>query len=196
MIFNTIVADLESHVADGYKLLGSTYWPRVIGKALVTPAIHVVVLYRISAVLYQNVLTRPFAFVLRSLAIVWAGTEIHPSAKIGPGLCLVHSQSVVIGPGVTIGANARIAHGVGIGSDAGRVTSSNHSGFPVIGDGVEFAAFSAVLGPVTIGDRAVIGAQSLVMRDVPASSLVMGSPARVVRKLDVPPQTDAQSDGV
>jgi serine O-acetyltransferase len=189
VFFQTIVADLESQVHDTYKS-GPTYWPRVILKALITPAIHVVVLYRISALLYQHPLTRPLAFLLRSATIVWGGTEIHPDARIGPGLCLVHSQSVVIGAGVEIGANARIAHGVGIGADAGRGTPQN-TGFPVIGDDVEFAAFSAVLGPVSIGSHAVIGAQSLVMRDVPPYALVMGSPGRTVRKLDEPSDPEA-----
>ena len=181
----TVRADLESQVHDNYRR-SWTYWPRVVAKALVTPAIHVVLVFRISSLLYQNVLTRPLAFVLRGLTIVWGGTEIHPSARIGPGLCLMHSQSVVIGPGVVIGANARIAHGVGIGADAGRGAAEGTSGYPTVGDDVMFAAFSAVLGPVTIGDHAVVGAQSLVMRDVPSYALVMGSPARKVRMLDEP----------
>lgn len=191
MFFKTILADLESQVHDAYKG-GPTYWPRVISKALISPAVHVVVLFRISALLYQHTLTRPLAFLLRSISIVWGGTEIHPAARIGPGLCLVHSQAVVIGAEVEIGSNARIAHGVGIGSDTrpGRGTPEP-LGLPVIGDDVEFAAFSAVLGPVTIGSHSVIGAQSLVMRDVPPYAVVMGSPARTVRKLDEPAEPEA-----
>ena len=100
---------------------------RVVAKALFTPAIHVTVLYRISAALYRFPLTLPLAFGLRTFAIIWAGTEIHPSVKIGPGLCIVHSQKVVIGPGVVIGSNLRIHHGCTIGprmNHAAKVTTA------------------------------------------------------------------------
>ncbi len=178
----TIRADLESHVDP--RQPATAYWAKVVGKALFAPAVHCVVLYRISAACYRFWPTRPLAFVLRSVGVVWGGTEIHPAAKIGPGLCLVHSQKILIAEGVTIGKNARISHGVSIGGDTGR--HGPESGWPVIGDDVTIALDAIVLGPVTIGDGAVVGAQSLVVRDVPPHGVVAGSPARLVRMVEEP----------
>ncbi len=173
-----MLADLRSGVSPLYPPMH--YWPRVFGKALFSPTVHVVLLYRLSSALYGFLPTRPLAFLLRSVAVVWGGTEIHPSAQIGPGLCLVHSLKVVIGPQVRIGANARIGHGVTIAGDTGKGFTEG-TGIPVIGDDVTIALDSIVLGPVTIGDGALIAAQSLVLHDVPAHSVARGSPAKVVR---------------
>lgn len=184
MLLKTIIADVRSNV-DHTRREGLNYWARVFGKLLFAPAVQVVVIYRISAALYRFRITRPFAFILRSFTIVWGGTEIHPGAVVGPGMCLVHSQKVLIGAGVTIGSDVRISHGVSIGGDTGR-GASGVVGWPVLGDGVTIALDSIILGAVTIGDGAVISAQSFVVRDVPAHALVAGSPARVVRHLDAP----------
>jgi serine O-acetyltransferase len=181
-VLRTILADLKAHVDPRQR--APVFWAKVVGKLLMAPAAQVVVLYRISHALYQNVLTRPFAFLLRSVAIVWGGTEIHPAAQIGPGLCLNHSQMVLIGEGVVIGSHARISHGVSIGGDPGRGTNQALAGWPVLGDGVTVGLHAIVLGPVTVGDHSVISAQSMVVRDVPAHGVVAGSPARLVKMLD------------
>lgn len=186
MLIRTILADMTSHI-DSSKRTGLDYWARVIGKLLFTPAVQVVVVYRISALLYRNPLTRPLAFILRSFTIVWGGTEIHPAAVIGPGFCLVHSQKVLIGEGVRIGRDVRISHGVSIGGDPGRGGPSTYAGWPTLGDGVTIALDAIVLGPVTIGDGAFVSAQSFVVKDVPPRGVVAGSPARLVRRLDDPP---------
>ena len=165
---------------------GLGFWVRVAGKALTSPAAQVAVLFRLSQVLYRWLPTRPLAFVLRGMTVVWGGTEIHPGATIGPGLLLVHSQKVIIGPGVTIGRNARIGQGVTIAGDKGPPAPGSRQGIPVLGDDVTVAVDAIVLGPVTIGDGAVVGAQSLVLHDVPAGAVVRGSPATVVRYVAAP----------
>lgn len=186
MLLRTIMADLKSNVSEERPLI--SFWARVIGKLLFAPAVQVVVLYRFSAALYGFLPTRPLAYVLRSVAIVWGGTEIHPAAQIGPGFCLVHSQKILIAKGVRIGKNVRISHGVSIGGDTGRGSTASMRGWPIIGDDVTIALDAIVLGPVTVGDGAFIVAQAFVVRDVPARTVVAGSPARVVRRL-----TDASS---
>ena len=181
-MLRTIIADMRSHVSPNYT--GLFYWSAVFGKALLNPAIHVTILYRIGSTLYRVPVLRPLSFLLRSVSVVWGGTEIHPSAQIGPGLCLVHSMKIVIGPGVVIGANARISHGVSIGAVTG--PTAGERGLPVIGDNVTVALDAVVMGPLTVGDGAVVSVGSLVVRDVPALAVVAGSPARTVRRLDEP----------
>jgi serine O-acetyltransferase len=183
VLIQTILADMASHI-DARHNKGAKFWVKAVAKLLFAPAVQVVVIYRISSALYQNPLTRPLAFILRGFSIVWGGTEIHPAAKIGPGLCLVHSQKVLIGEGVTIGSNVRISHGVSIGGDTGRGGPQEMAGWPTVGDGVTIALDSIVLGPLTIGDGAFIAAQSFVVKDVPPKAVVAGSPARGVRILD------------
>jgi serine O-acetyltransferase len=191
-MFRNVVADLRSTVHSNYT--GIQFWGRVIGKGLFAPNVHVVLLYRLSVVLYRFLPSRPLAFLVRSMTVVWGGTEIHPATSIGPGLFLVHSHKVVIGPGVRIGSNARIGHGVTIAGDTGQVGTRSKVGIPVLGDDVTVALDSIVLGPVTVGDGAFIGAQSLVLHDVPARSVVRGSPAAVVRYLDETPADDPADD--
>ena len=180
-MFRNVTADLRSHVHPNYT--GLNYWIRVFAKALFTPAIHVTVLYRMSAALYRFPLTMPLAFPLRTFAIIWAGTEIHPSVRIGPGLCIVHSQKVVIGPGVVIGSNLRIHHGCTIAGDLGRGVAPG-AACPVLGDDVTIGLDAYVMGSVTVGDGAIIGAQSLVNKDVEPYTLVAGSPAKLIRRVD------------
>lgn len=181
VLVRTVVADLKASV-DTARYPGILFALVILGRLLVTPAVQVVIVYRLSAVLYQWRLLRPLAFLLRMFTIVWGGTEIHPDAKIGPGLRLVHSHKVVIGEGVIIGRNARICHGVSIGGDLGRKVGI---ACPRIGDGVMVGVDAYILGPVTVGDRATIGAKSLVTKDVPAGAIVRGIPARVVGTSDL-----------
>jgi serine O-acetyltransferase len=186
-VFKTIVADLRSN-ADPSRRTGLDYWSRVLGKAIFAPTVHVVVLYRISSTLYQWRITRPISFILRSMSVVWGGTEIHPSVRIGPGFCLIHSVKVIIAANVTIGEDVRISHGVSIGGDPGRGARDTETIIaPVIGDHVTIGMDSIIMGPVTVGDHSVIGAQSLVIHDIPAYSVAAGSPARVLRRLDNAP---------
>jgi len=180
VLFRTIAADLAAHI-DRTKRSGWKFWLRALLKLAVTPAMQVVVVYRFSAALYQNPLTRPISFLLRMFTIVWGGTEIHPDAKIGPGFCVVHSHKVVIGEGVVIGSNVRVSHGVSIGGDVGR---ANVLGCPHIGDNVMLGVDCYLMGNVTVGDWAMIGAKALVIKDVPPYAVVAGIPAKVLRIAD------------
>jgi len=186
-VFKTIVADLRSN-ADPSRRTGIDYWSRVLGKAIFAPTVHVVILYRISSALYRWRITRPISFILRSMSVVWGSTEIHPSVRIGPGFCLIHSVKVIIAAHVTIGEDVRISHGVSIGGDAGRGSRDTEIVAPVIGDHVTIGMDAIIMGPVSVGDHSVIGAQSLVIHDIPAYSVVAGSPARVIRRLDTAPE--------
>jgi serine O-acetyltransferase len=178
-VLSTIEADLRANV-DHTRRTGLGFWVWVIGKALVTPQVQVVVLHRIASALAHTPL-RPLAFVLRSIGLVWAGAEIHPDAQLGPGFALVHSNGVVIGPGVRTGVDCRINPGVVLG-EPGRGSSGDY-GFPVLGDHVTIGAHAVVLGTIHIGTGSVVGANSVVRGDVPDNVVVIGSPTKIVRRL-------------
>ncbi|WP_188785108.1 serine O-acetyltransferase [Nocardioides phosphati] len=182
-MFSTLLADLKAPVAPGQP--AHRFWAKVIGKALFSNSTHCVILFRISHALYRFLPTRPLAFFVRMLAVAWGGTDIHPGAQIGPGFCLVHSMKIAIGAGVVIGRDCRIAHGVTIGGDMGRHPWDRSSdGWPVIGDYVTIGVDAYVVGPVTIGDGAIIGTKALVNKDVPVNGIAVGIPARVIKTHD------------
>lgn len=124
-------------------------------------------------------LVRRIARLLRWCLTRWiqstTGISIHPRARLGPGLYIGHFGGVVIGA-VTTGSNCNIGHGVTLGR-TGRV---GEHGVPVLGDRVWVGPGAVVVGPVTIGDDAVVGAHAVVTKDVPARSLAIGSPMRVI----------------
>jgi serine O-acetyltransferase len=175
----TIEADLRANV-DRTGRTGPGFWVWVAGKALFAPQVHVVVLYRLASALAQTPL-RPIALLLRSIGLVWAGAEIHPDARFGPGLALVHSGGVVIGGGVRAGVDCRINPGVVLG-EPGRGSKGDY-GFPELGDHVTLGAHAVVLGSIRIGDGSVVGANSVVRGDVPDNVVVAGLPARQIRRL-------------
>lgn len=120
-------------------------------------------------------------FVLARLSHHLYAVDIAPSARIGPGLVLVHCFGTVVGSAVRIEGQCVLFHGVTLGDRGSEWVGSRRSdGHPVVGRGCMFGAGAKVLGPVTIGARTVIGANSVVISDVPDDSVAAGMPARVV----------------
>ncbi|QQY80346.1 serine O-acetyltransferase [Keratinibaculum paraultunense] len=106
------------------------------------------------------------------------GIEIHPGAKIGKNFFIDHGMGVVIGETAEVGNNVTIYHGVtlgGIGDD------SNAKRHPTVEDNVMIGAGAKVLGPITIGKGAKIGANAVVLKDVPPYTTVVGVPGKVVK---------------
>lgn len=115
------------------------------------------------------------------------GVELPPESTVGPGLRLVHPQAVVVNGESRIGARCVLRAGTTLGNvvdEHGRA-----SGSPVVGDDVELGVGVIVIGPVTIGDRARVGAGAVVLRDVPADMVAVGNPARVL-----PPRGERRGD--
>lgn len=112
---------------------------------------------------------------------VVAGISMPPECEIGPGLHIDHFGGIVINPRARIGCNCNIAHGVTIGSGGrGQRDARSREGVPVIGDRVYIGPGAVVFGPISIGDDVAIGANATVSTSVPARSLVVGVPGRVV----------------
>lgn len=105
------------------------------------------------------------------------GIDIHPAAKIAGGVFIDHGVGVVIGETVEIGTNVLIYQGVTLGG-TGKDTGKRH---PTIEDNVMISAGAKVLGPITVGHNSKIGAGSVVLKDVPPNSTVVGVPGRVVK---------------
>ncbi len=106
------------------------------------------------------------------------GIEIHPGATIGYGFFIDHGHGVVIGETAEIGNNVVMFHQVTLGG-RGFATGKRH---PTVGNNVIIGAGAAVLGPVFIGDNSKIGAGTVLLNNVPAESVVVGNPGRVVKQ--------------
>ena len=105
------------------------------------------------------------------------GIEIHPAARIGSGLFIDHGAGVVIGETADIGDDVTLYQGVTLGG-TGFATGKRH---PTVQDNVTIGSGAKLLGPITIGHGAKIGANSVVITDVPPNSTVVGNPGHPVR---------------
>ena len=113
------------------------------------------------------------------------GIEIHPGAKIGDGFFMDHAMGVVIGETAEIGDNVTIYHGVTLGGIMPAFKSDEQRGIkrhPTLEDGVIIGSGAQILGPITIGANARVGANSVVLRSVPEGVSVVGVPAHEVGK--------------
>ena len=103
--------------------------------------------------------------------------EVDTQAQIGAGFYTPHPLGIVIGAGVRIGNNVTISQKVTLGR-----AGTNHV-YPTIGNGVEIGAGAAILGAIEIGNSAKIGANSVVLTDIPTDAIAFGAPARVIHHL-------------
>jgi len=140
------------------------------------PGVHALLSHRVAHVLHEAgvpVVPRSLALVTRAVT----GIEIHPAAKVGEGLFIDHGNGVVIGETAEIGENVTLYQGVTLGG-TGFATGKRH---PTVQDNVTIGSGAKLLGPITIGHGAKIGANSVVIHDVPPNSTVVGNPGHPVR---------------
>lgn len=137
--------------------------------------LHAIWAHRIAHSLFNNRLY----FLARAVSQIsrfFTGIEIHPGAKIGRRFFIDHGMGVVIGETCEIGNNVTVFQGVTLGG-TGKEKGKRH---PTILDNALIATGAKVLGSITIGENSKIGAGSVVLRDVPSNSTVVGIPGRVV----------------
>lgn len=137
------------------------------------PGVHAVWGHRLSHWLWQH-RSGLAARASAELTRVLTGVDIHPGARLGPGLFIDHATGVVIGETARVGTDVTIYQGVTLGGTSlDRVRRH-----PTVGDRVIIGAGAKILGPVTIGDDSRIGAGAVVIRSVPPGSVVVGVPGR------------------
>lgn len=143
---------------------------------LTYPGFHALFWHRFSHFLYRHRL-----FLLAKInAQFWrflTGVEIHPGATIGTGVFIDHGMGIVIGETAEIEDDVILFHGVTLGG-TGKETGKRH---PTVKQGAMLSANAQILGPVTIGKNAKIGAGAVVLKDVPDDATAVGVPAKVVR---------------
>ena len=143
--------------------------------ALGYPGVHAVWVYRFAHRMWREPSLRLLARLLSQAARAATGVEIHPAASIGRRLFIDHGMGVVIGETAVVGDDVVLFHGATLGGRA------MHHGkrHPTVGNNVVGGAGAKVLGPVWIGDGAQIGANAVVITDIPAGSIAVGVPAKI-----------------
>lgn len=157
--------------------------------ALGYPGLHAVWIHRVSHRLWQTPGLRLPARLLSQASRFLTGIEIHPGATLGRRLFIDHGMGVVIGETAEVGDDVLLFHGVTLGGRSMR-KGKRH---PTLGDHVTVGAGAKILGPVSIGARAQIGANAVVISDVPADHLAVGIPVRI-RPLPGSAQDGAEFD--
>jgi serine O-acetyltransferase len=137
--------------------------------------LHALWFYRVAHFFFK----RKWYFIARAISQIarfFTGIEIHPGAKIGRRFFIDHGAGVVIGETCEIGDDVTLYQGVTLGG-TGKEKGKRH---PTLKDGVLVATGAKVLGSITVGENAKIGANSVVLKDVPDDSTVVGIPGKVV----------------
>ena len=152
-------------------------WFKVLRRCLTVPGMIASLIVRAQQVLYRAGHEGP-ANMLRVLGTVLLGAEFGPGMEIGTGLMLAHPVGVGIGYGVKIGNNVSIANGVI--AAARNYRSDEDQAYATICDDATIGAHAVLVGDVRIGVGAVVGANSVVITDVPDGAIVIGVPARQI----------------
>ena len=146
-----------------------------IEAVLTSSGLHAIALHRAANWLWRKGLFLP-ARLLAHLSRAITGIEIHPGARIGRGVFIDHGMGVVIGETASVGDNVTLYQGVTLGG-TGKERGKRH---PTVEDQAVLGVGASVLGAVTIGEGARVGAGSVVLKDVPPHTTAVGMPARAV----------------
>ncbi|MBW3085127.1 Serine acetyltransferase [Austwickia sp. TVS 96-490-7B] len=163
-----VLEDLDAAIARDPAATGR------VQMALVSPGLHALWAHRVAHSMWRHDRGRLPARLLSQWTRARTGIEIHPGATIGRRLFIDHGMGVVIGETAEVGDDVMMYHAVTLG---GRTLSAGKR-HPTVEDGVTIGVGARVLGAVTIGAGAQIGANSVVVKDVPAEHVAVGVPAR------------------
>ncbi len=144
---------------------------------LLYAGLHAVIAHRIAHFLWKKKLF----FMARAISQIsrfFTGIEIHPGAQIGKGFFIDHGMGVVIGETTIIGKNVTLFQGVTLGG-TGKETGKRH---PTLGNNIVVGTGAKVLGNIVINDNSYIGANAVVLKDIPKNSTVVGVPGHVTKQ--------------
>jgi serine O-acetyltransferase len=181
-----VFSDLARYRADA-----KPSWLKVLARCLTVPGMIASIILRAQQCLFRAGKVRPAA-MLRTVGIVLLGADFGPGMQIGRGLMIAHPVGVNIGYGLRIGDNVTFAGGVTAAAkyyDAGEERAQEYA---TICDGATIGAHAVLVGGVRIGTNAVVGANAVVLSDVPDDAVVFGSPAR---RVGTRPGAEASASG-
>lgn len=138
--------------------------------------LHAVWNYRV-AHFFWKIKLKMIARIISNIGRLFTGVEIHPAAQIGKNFIIDHGSGVVIGETTVIGSNVLIYHGVTLGGTGNESHTKRH---PSLCDNVMIAAGAKILGNIQIGYGAKVGANAVVLKDVPPYATAVGMPARII----------------
>lgn len=167
--WDVVKADLQANA-------GHRNMKKLIPAFLFNPGFATIFLHRI-ATHYNRGRLKRLGIIVWRWNVTRSGCHINLASDIAPGVFLPHPVGIVIGEGVKIGTGATIYQTVTIGKTASPQ-------YPVIGEGATLYPNAIVIGPITVGANAIVGAASVVTKDVPARGIVAGNPARLIRVMD------------
>ena len=144
---------------------------------LTYPGVHAIIWHRLAHRLW-SIQWRFLARVIAYLARLLTNVDIHPGATIGRRFFIDHGAGVVIGETAIVGNDVTLYHGVTLGG----TTWNKGRRHPTLEDGVMVGAGAKILGAITLGQNVRVGANSVVVNDVPAERSVIGIPGRIVRR--------------
>jgi serine O-acetyltransferase len=153
-------------------------WRGVLKRCLSTPGMLASVVLRTQQVAFHSGHVKT-ASLLRTVGLVILGADLNPGMTVGPGLMMPHPPGIVIGQGLVVGANVTFAQGVTAGH---QYPDRPSTGLPTICDGAIVLANAVLVGPIRIGQHAMVGPNAVVLSDVPDHAVMVGSPARQVSK--------------
>lgn len=168
-LFRLIASDLRAKAEWNYGLASSG----TLLKVLLTDGTMAMIWYRLMQGARRWRLT-PLEMVFNRINTFYCNCIIGRGAEFGPGFVLIHATGVVINGAVRGGTNVKLEHQVTIGAERQQT--------PLLGDNVFIGAGAKIIGPVKVGDGARVGANAVVVDDVPPDSTVVGIPAKVVRR--------------
>ncbi len=157
---------------------------------LCSSGLHAIIVYRFTNALWRRNF-RLTARIISQFARFLTGVEIHPGARIGNGFFIDHGMGVVIGETTEIGNNVTLYHGVTLGGTTvfDKSGKNTHKRHPTLKNNVTVGAGAQILGPIILGEDVKVGANAVVLKDVPAGQTVVGVPAHKTQ------QTSKQQEG-
>ncbi len=146
-------------------------------ETLLYPSLHAVIGHKIGNFFYRKKMFFLARFISQ-ISRFFTGIEIHPGATLGKRIFFDHGMGIVIGETAEVGDNCVIYHGVTLGG----VSSSRTKRHPTLKNNVTVGAGAKILGNITLGENVRIGANSVVLQDIPDNAVGVGIPARIIRR--------------